>query len=88
VVGDVKSSRQLFDGVRADGGRAVMGPSGYVLMRDVMLAERAALACPLPHDELTVSPKTTSFMGGIPERACSWLNPNSDNGCSFHGGGA
>jgi phosphomannomutase len=43
VVGDVKSSRLLFDGVRAAGGRAVMAPSGYVLVREVMLRERAAL---------------------------------------------
>lgn len=44
VVADVKSSRVLFDGVRRLGGRAVMAPSGYVLVREVMLREGAPLA--------------------------------------------
>ncbi len=44
VVADVKSSQVLFDGVRARGGRAVMAPSGYVLIRAAMMRERALLA--------------------------------------------
>ncbi|HET7316050.1 MAG TPA: phosphomannomutase/phosphoglucomutase, partial [Sphingomicrobium sp.] len=44
VVGDVKSSEVLFDGIREAGGRAVMSPSGYVLVREAMLRERAPLA--------------------------------------------
>jgi phosphomannomutase len=44
VVADVKSSQLLFDGVTARGGRAVMAPSGYVLIRAIMLRERALLA--------------------------------------------
>ena len=44
VVADVKSSRVLFDQVRRLGGRAVMAPSGYVLVRAAMLRERAPLA--------------------------------------------
>lgn len=43
VVADVKSSRVTFDGVAALGGRAVMAPSGYVLVREVMRQERALL---------------------------------------------
>src|SRR5690606_25290604 len=44
VVGDVKSSQVLFDGVANAGGRPVMAPSGYVLVREAMLRERAPLA--------------------------------------------
>jgi phosphomannomutase len=44
IVADVKSSRVLFDGIAAAGGQALMGPSGYVLVRERMLAERAPLA--------------------------------------------
>jgi phosphomannomutase len=44
VVADVKSSQVLFDGILARGGRAVMAPSGYVLIRAAMLRERALLA--------------------------------------------
>jgi phosphomannomutase len=44
VVADVKSSRTLFDGIAASGGRSVMGPSGYVLVRERMLEEGAPLA--------------------------------------------
>jgi phosphomannomutase len=44
IVADVKSSRTLFDGISAAGGRAVMGPSGYVLVRERMLQEGAPLA--------------------------------------------
>lgn len=44
VVADVKSSRVLFDGVARRGGRAVVAPSGYVLIREAMRRERAALA--------------------------------------------
>ena len=44
VVADVKSSATLFDGVAAAGGRPVMGPSGYVLVRERMMAEGAPLA--------------------------------------------
>jgi phosphomannomutase len=44
VVGDVKSSEVLFDGLSAAGGRPVMSPSGYVLVREAMLREGAPLA--------------------------------------------
>ena len=44
IVADVKSSGTLFDGIAAAGGRPVMGPSGYVLVREAMLRERAPLA--------------------------------------------
>ena len=44
VVADVKSSQMLFDGIAAAGGRPVMGPSGYVLVREAMLQEAAPLA--------------------------------------------
>ncbi|HEY2590405.1 MAG TPA: phosphomannomutase/phosphoglucomutase [Steroidobacteraceae bacterium] len=43
IVADVKSSRVLFDGIERLGGRPVMAPSGYVLVRDAMLRERAPL---------------------------------------------
>ena len=43
IVADVKSSAVLFEGVRAAGGRAVMAPSGYVLVREAMRRERALL---------------------------------------------
>lgn len=44
VVADVKSSDLLFSGIEDSGGRAVMAPSGYVLIRERMLAEGAVLA--------------------------------------------
>lgn len=44
IVADVKSSRALFDGIAAAGGRPVMAPSGYVLIRAAMRAEQAPLA--------------------------------------------
>jgi phosphomannomutase len=44
IVGDVKSSKVLFEGVHRLGGRAVMAPSGYVLVRQAMLRENAQLA--------------------------------------------
>ncbi|HEX4739564.1 MAG TPA: phosphomannomutase/phosphoglucomutase [Allosphingosinicella sp.] len=44
IVADVKSSAVLFDGVAMAGGRAVMAPSGYVLIRERMLREDAPLA--------------------------------------------
>lgn len=44
VVADVKSSRVLFDGVAEAGGRPVMAPSGYVLIREAMLREGAPMA--------------------------------------------
>ena len=44
VVADVKSSRVLFEGVERLGGRAVVAPSGYALVREVMRREGAALA--------------------------------------------
>ncbi|MFL5296899.1 MAG: phosphomannomutase/phosphoglucomutase [Phenylobacterium sp.] len=44
VVGDVKCSQLLFDGVRDLGGRPVIAPSGYVLIRQAMRRERAELA--------------------------------------------
>ena len=43
VVGDVKSSGVLFDGVRALGGEAVVAPSGYVLIREAMRRHGALL---------------------------------------------
>ena len=43
VVADVKSSRILFEGIAVAGGRAVMGPSGYVLVRERMLREAAPI---------------------------------------------
>jgi phosphomannomutase len=44
IVGDVKSSRVLFEGVARLGGRPVMAPSGYVRVRDAMRREGAPLA--------------------------------------------
>jgi phosphomannomutase len=44
IVADVKSSGTLFDGIAAAGGRAVMGASGYVLVREAMLRERSPLS--------------------------------------------
>ena len=44
VVADVKSSRVLFDGVATAGGRTVLAPSGYVLIRERMIAEGAPIA--------------------------------------------
>ena len=44
IVADVKSSRVLFDGIAAAGGRPVMAPSGYVLIRKAMLREDAPMA--------------------------------------------
>jgi phosphomannomutase len=44
VVADVKSSRVLFDGLAAAGGRGVLSPSGYVLIREAMLHEGAPIA--------------------------------------------
>ena len=44
IVGDVKSSRVLFEEVARLGGRPVMGPSGYVRVRATMQRERAPLA--------------------------------------------
>ena len=44
IVGDVKSSRVLFDEVRRRGGCPVMAPSGYVRIRAAMLRENAPLA--------------------------------------------
>ncbi len=44
IVADVKSSRVVFDEVRRLGGRAVMAPSGYVIVRAAMLREGARLA--------------------------------------------
>ncbi|WP_375427820.1 phosphomannomutase/phosphoglucomutase [uncultured Sphingomonas sp.] len=44
VVADVKSSRVLFDGIAEAGGRGVLSPSGYVLIREAMLREGAPVA--------------------------------------------
>lgn len=44
IVGDVKSSRVLFEEVARLGGRPVMAPSGYVRVREAMRRERAPLA--------------------------------------------
>jgi phosphomannomutase len=43
VVADVKCSKVLFDGVAAAGGRCGLSPSGYVLVRETMLAEGALM---------------------------------------------
>lgn len=43
VVADVKCSKVLFEGVRQAGGRAVLSPSGYVLVRECMQQEAALL---------------------------------------------
>jgi phosphomannomutase len=44
IVADVKSSRVLFEEVTRLGGRAVMAPSGYVIVRETMLREDAPIA--------------------------------------------
>lgn len=44
IVGDVKSSEVLFEGIEEAGGRPVMSPSGYVLVREAMIRESAPLA--------------------------------------------
>ncbi len=44
IVGDVKSSDVLFQGIAEAGGRPVMSPSGYVLVREAMIREKAPLA--------------------------------------------
>ena len=44
VIGDVKCSRLLFEGVAEHGGRPVIAPSGYVLIREAMRREQALLA--------------------------------------------
>jgi phosphomannomutase len=43
VVGDVKCSRILFDGIEALGGSAVMSPSGYVNVYETMQASGAVI---------------------------------------------
>jgi phosphomannomutase len=43
-VADVKSSNTLFDGIAAAGGRPVMVPSGYVLVRERMIAEGSPMS--------------------------------------------
>lgn len=44
IVADVKSSETLFQGIEEAGGRPIMSPSGYVLVREAMLREGAPLA--------------------------------------------
>lgn len=44
IIGDVKSSAALFDGIAALGGRPVMCAAGYVRVRAAMLADGAPLA--------------------------------------------
>ena len=44
VVADVKSSRVLFDGIAAAGGRPMLSPSGYVIVREAMVREGAPIA--------------------------------------------
>ncbi len=44
VVADVKSSNLLFNGIAAAGGRPVMGPSGYVLVRERMIREGSPMS--------------------------------------------
>jgi phosphomannomutase len=43
IVADVKSSHVLFDGIAAGGGRAVLSPSGYPLVRAAMFRDGAVL---------------------------------------------
>jgi phosphomannomutase len=44
IVGDVKCSKVLIDGVARAGGRFSLSPSGYVLVRETMLEQEALLA--------------------------------------------
>jgi phosphomannomutase len=44
VVADVKSSNVLFQGIAAAGGQPVMGPSGYVLVRERMIREGSPIS--------------------------------------------
>jgi len=44
IVGDVKSSWVLFDGIAAAGGRPLLSPSGYVRVREAMIEAGAPLA--------------------------------------------
>jgi phosphomannomutase len=44
IIGDVKCSSLLFEGVAAAGGQPVMAPSGYVLIREAMRRHGAPLA--------------------------------------------
>ncbi|MBE7217968.1 MAG: phosphomannomutase/phosphoglucomutase [Caulobacteraceae bacterium] len=44
VVGDVKCSDALFEGVRALGGRAALAASGYVKVREALVREGASIA--------------------------------------------
>jgi phosphomannomutase len=44
IIADVKSSCVLFDGIAAAGGRPVIAPSGYVLIRAAMVHEAAPMA--------------------------------------------
>jgi phosphomannomutase len=43
IVADVKCSKLLFDGVAGAGGRPVLSPSGYVLVRETMQEAQALL---------------------------------------------
>lgn len=44
VIGEVKCSKTLFDGVTALGGRAIMSPTGHSLIKKMMREEKAQLA--------------------------------------------
>ncbi len=44
IIGDVKSSSILYSGIAQAGGRPVMSPSGYVLVRKAMIEQNAPLA--------------------------------------------
>jgi phosphomannomutase len=44
IVADVKASQTLFDAIAAAGGRPILSPSGYTVIRARMLAEDAPLA--------------------------------------------
>jgi phosphomannomutase len=44
IVADVKASQSLFDAIAAFGGRPILSPSGYTIIRARMLAEQAPLA--------------------------------------------
>jgi phosphomannomutase len=44
IVADVKASQTLFDAIAAAGGKPILSPSGYTLIRARMLVEQAPLA--------------------------------------------
>ena len=44
IIGDVKCSNRLFDGIKDAGGEAIMWKTGHSLIKDKMKAEKASLA--------------------------------------------